>query len=717
MELLKRYPKLFQWLFLLVIFFTLCFAIEVPETYKFIRGQAEFIKDPNQSTYTLFGIEVRYYAFDTLWRLPPLLGWLPIWINDSLFFLLNDWMPIEIWNEDTQEYKTRPLVLQITRTLTSSMTFLIELIREILLGGVETIVAFTSWDWISENPWAKLPGLPWTVVAAGAAILGYKLSGKGLAIFAGIVMIYISIFGQWKPSMQTLSFILVAAPLSFIFGLSLGIMAFKSKRVEKVLHPILLVMQTMPQYAVLVPAIVLFGVGDHAAVIITMVVAVPPMILLTLLGLRGVSPEVIEAGRMSGCNNFQLMFKVLIPTARRDILIGVNQVIMVCFSMAVISAFIGAKGLGFNLLLALNQLNIGLALEAGLCISLIAILLDKMSLAWANKQTDYFGNLTFYQRYKNTLFFVSAVLISVICAYVGSFYFKEGFNYLYEVPHNKGISTADFWNKGVDWIWDTFFYTLKIFNTWLIVDVLQPMRAAYLRMPIVATFVLVMGAGYIIGGIRSALVVGGLTLFIALSPWWDRALVTTYMATFGVIISCTIGVTVGTLCSQNEYTKNFMLAVCDIFQTFPSFVYLIPVMMLFGVTDTSVLIAVIVYATIPATRYTIEGLRSVPAALHDAGSMSGVTKLQRLINIEFPIAFPHMMLGLNQTIVFALFMVIIGAFIGTEDLGQYILKALSDRKGAGIGLTLGICVAFIGLIFDNLIRTWVEKRKKHLGID
>ncbi len=293
----------------------------------------------------------------------------------------------------------------------------------------------------------------------------------------------------------------------------------------------------------------------------------------------------------------------------------------------------------------------------------------------------------------------------------------EGFNYLYEIPHNKGISTADFWNKGVDWIWDTFFQTLKIFNTWLIVDVLQPMRAAYLRMPIVATFVLVMGAGYIIGGIRSAFVVGALTLFIALSPWWDRALVTLYMATFGVFISTIIGFTVGALCFQNKYTTNFMLGVCDIFQTFPSFVYLIPVMMLFGVTDTSVLIAVVVYATIPATRYTIEGLRSVPVALHDAATMSGVTKLQRLSKIEFPLAFPHMMLGLNQTIVFALFMVIIGAFIGTEDLGQYILKAISDKKGAGIGLTLGICVAFIGLVFDHLIRTWVGQRKKHLGID
>ena len=97
------------------------------------------------------------------------------------------------------------------------------------------------------------------------------------------------------------------------------------------------------------------------------------------------------------------------------------------------------------------------------------------------------------------------------------------------------------------------------------------------------------GAGYLIGGVRSALVVCALTLFIAFSPWWDRALVTAYMATFGVIVSCIIGFTVGTLCFQNKHSANFMLGVCDIFQTFPSFVYLIPVMMLFGITDTSVL--------------------------------------------------------------------------------------------------------------------------------
>jgi len=717
MEILKKYPKSFQWLFLLIVFFGLCFAIDVPEGYKFIRSVAEYSKDPNLSSYNLFGIEVRYYGYDNFWRLPPWLGWLPIWVNDSLFFLLEDWMPIEIWDADLKETTTRPLVLHITRMLSAFLTFLIEFIREILIGGVKTVVAFTSWDWIDANPWAELPGLPWTIVTAGAVILGYKLNGKGLALLAGISMIYIAVFGQWKPSMETLSFVLIAAPVSFFLGLVFGIWSYKSKRVEAALNPILNVMQTMPHYSYIVVIMVMFGIGDHAGAIATIIFATPPMVRLTLLGLRKVSPDVIHAGKMSGCNEFQLLFKVLIPTARRDILIGVNQVIMQCLAMAVIASFIGAKGLGWNLLLALNQLRIGLALEAGVCISLIAILLDKMSLAWAHKQTDYFANLNFFQRHKYGLFFVGAVLVGLILASVGSFYFKEGYNYLYEVPHNKGISGEPFWNAGVDWIWDTFFFQLKVFNTWLIVDVLQPMRAAYLRMPVVATFVLVMGTGYIVGGIRSALVVGGFTLFIALSPWWDRALVTAYMATFGVIISAIIGVISGSLAAQNTTSTKIVLGICDTLQTFPSFVYLIPVMMLFGVTDTSVLIAVIIYATIPATRYTIEGLRSVPPALHDAATMSGVTRLQRLLQIEFPLAFPHIMLGINQTVVFALFMVIIGAFIGTEDLGKYIMKALSDLKGGGKALILGLCVAFMGLAVDNLIRTWANKRKKLLGLE
>ena len=706
MEVINKYPKAIQWIFLLIVFFGLCFAIQIPEGYEFAKAGTEFIdKDKlDQTKYSVF------------WRLPAFIAWMPGWINDSVYFLLNEWFPIEYFDSSIQETKSRPLVLHITRLISSSMLFLIQFIREILIGGVDTIVAFTSWDFLSANPWAKLPGLPWTIVAGGAILLGHKLSGKNLAIFAAITMIFISAFGQWKPSMQTLSFVLVAAPISFALGLGFGVWAYRSKRVESILNPLLNVAQTMPHYSYLVPIMVLFGIGDHAGAIATIIFATPPMVRLTLLGLRKVSPEVIEAGKMSGCTDYQLLSEVLIPTARRDILIGVNQVIMQCLAMAVIASFIGAKGLGWNLLLALNQLRIGLALEAGVCITLIAVLLDKLSLAWANKQKNYFENPTDFEKNKYLYIFGGVVVAGYVFSFIGTFLFKEGFNYFFIVPHNKGISTEAFWNAGVDWVLANFFDTLKIFNTWLIVDVLIPMKNAFLRMPIVATFILFMGAGYIIGGIRSALVVGSFTLFIALTEWWDRALITMYMATFGVLVSGILGITIGTLSAQNKTSSKIAIGVCDTLQTFPSFVYLIPVIMLFGVTDTSVLIAVVVYATIPATRYTIEGLRSVPSALHDAGSMSGVTRLQRWLKIELPLAFPHMMLGINQTVVFALFMVIIGAMIGTTDLGQYILKALSDRQGTGNGLMLGLCVAFIGLAVDNLIRTWADKRKKLLGL-
>ena len=672
-----------------------------------------------------FGLLLVVFAFlclsiapsDTnpLWRFPSLISVLPIWINGSVDFMLSEWMPIEFYDADVEEYKTRPLLLQVTRMISAVVLFSIELLREILLGGVETIVAFTSWDFVTENEWAKIPALPWTVVAGGAVILGYKLQGKGLAVLIAFSTIYISAFGQWKPAMQTLSFVMVAAPVSVALGLAFGIWAFKSKRIEAILNPLLNVAQTMPHYSYLVPIMVLFGVGDHAGAIATIIFATPPMVRLTLLGLKKVPPDVVDAGKMSGCGNLQLLFWVLIPTARRDVLIGVNQVIMQCLAMAVIASFIGAKGLGWNLLLALNQLRIGLALESGICIVLIAVVLDKMSLAWANKQADYFADLNFVERNKHFLMFMLVLAVGVLLAYVGTFFFKEGFNYLYIVPHNKGITTEPFWQAGIDWIWDTFFFTLKAFNVFLITNVLVPMKNAYLGMPVVATFVLVMGVGYIIGGIRSALVVGGFLLFIALTEWWDRALITAYMATFGVIVSGILGITIGAICAQNELASKVILTLCDTLQTFPSFIYLIPVMMLFGVTDTSVLIAVIIYATIPAVRYTVEGLRSVPLSLHDAGSMSGVNRLQRLIMIELPLAFPHMMLGINQTVVFALFMVIIGAMIGTDDLGQLILKALSDKHGIGNGLTLGLCVAFMGLAIDHMIRTWAAKRRELLG--
>lgn len=685
MLLSLKTSKTWQFTVLLIVFSLLCFFVDSTES-------------------------------NILWRFPPLLKDLPIVINDAVKGLMFEWMRIDVYDPTIEDYEKKPLFREITRAISGYVLFVIVVVREAVLGGVKTIVAFTSWDFVKENPWAHWPALPWTVIAGWAVVIGYRLQGVGLAILAAISTTYVALFGQWEPSMQTFSFVLVAAPVSVLLGLVLGVWGFKNKAVETALNPLLNVAQTMPHYSYLVPVIVLFGVGDHAAAIATIIFATPPMVRLTLLGLKNVPADVVEAGVMSGCSERQLLFRVLIPTAKRDVLIGVNQVVMQCLAMTVIASFIGAQGLGSNLMIALNSLKIGTGIEIGVCIVLIAVVLDKLSLAWANKQTDYFADLSFFQRHLYLMLFLAVFLAGSALAFLGTLIFEEGFNYFYIVPHNKGFTTAPFWQSAVDWMWDTFFYSLKSFNEFLITNVLVPMRDGYLAMPVIATFVLVMGVAYILAGARSALIVCGFLLFIAFSEYWDRALITAYMASFAVLVSAVIGITVGSLCAQNSFASKAILLVCDFLQTFPSFIYLIPVIMLFGITDTSVIIAAVVYATVPATRFTVEGLRSVPPVLHDAGSMCGVSRIQRWISIELPLAFPHIMLGVNQTVIFALFMVIIGAFIGTIDLGQLILKAISDPKGTGIGLTLGFCVAFIGLAVDQVISTWAKKRKDALGL-
>ena len=613
------------------------------------------------------------------------------WINASMIFLQDDFWTFMVVDEDDFEEETTA-VMFASRSLSDSIQFAIDIFRNLLLGG---------------NKGFGLPAIPWVALAAAAFIAGYALKGWRLSLLAGLSVIYLAIMGQWYESMRTLSLLFVAVPLSISIGLFFGIVAYKNKSFELTLAPLLNIAQSLPHFSYLIPVVVFFGIGDHAGAIATIVFATPPMIRLTLLGLKKVSPEVVEAGVMNGCNNKQLLFKVLIPSARHDIMIGVNQVIMSCLAMVVIASFIGASGLGYSLLVMLNGLKIGKAFEFGVSIVLIAIVLDRLSLAWAEHQRDYLANLPFHRRYRFWIYLLTALIVSIVLSSV--------FPVLYLIPEELALTTAPFWDTIVDWIITNWSDTLQVFRTFMLVEILIPMRNAFIAIPTVALLLLVSGVGYLLGGIRSAIIVFLFIAFIAVTGWWEKAMITLYMTTFSVIASVIIGLNVGIWASRKTGRAKFMLLICDTFQTFPSFIYLIPVIMLFQVNDVSVITAVIIYATIPVTRYTIEGLMSVPQSLQEAATMSGVNKIQRLLGVELPIAFPHIMIGVNQTVLFALFMVIIGAFIGTQDLGQVIMQSLSESN-MGKGLVLGLCVAFIGLTIDHLINQWAVKRKRELGI-
>jgi len=222
--------------------------------------------------------------------------------------------------------------------------------------------------------------------------------------------------------------------------------------------------------------------------------------------------------------------------------------------------------------------------------------------------------------------------------------------------------------------------------------------------------------GYGVGGRRSALLAAGFFGIVALTGWWDRSMITLYTVFAAVVLAALIGVPLAVLASRNARWSNRILLACDTAQTFPSFIYLIPAIMLFGVNDVAVVFSILIFAMVPLTRYTVEGLRTVPPELTEAADMSGATRRQKLWNVQLPLALPTMAVGFNQAIMFAFFMVIIAAFIGTQDLGQELQKTLAGNE-LGKNFVLGICVSLMALTFDHIIMRWAAARKKTLGLD
>jgi glycine betaine/proline transport system permease protein len=396
------------------------------------------------------------------------------------------------------------------------------------------------------------------------------------------------------------------------------------------------------------------------------------------------------------------MTRVRLPAARTELLIGVNQVIMQSLAMVVLASFIGMPGLGQKLLQLLQALKIGLSVEIGITIVLLSVVLDRLSKAWAMKQPEHHApGASFVQRHRAWVIWAVLVAAGFALALLDP--------YFVEVERKQALSLAG----PIDALVGGFIDIISPVTDWLrwflITWVLIPVRDAFLWLPTSAVLVFLAGVGWRIGGARSALICLAFFLPIALSGWWDRAMITVYTVTVAVTLALIIGVPLGLFGAGNPLRAGRFLLVCDTLQTFPSFIYLIPVVMLFGVNDVAVVAAVVVFATVPIIRYTIEGLRNIPPEIVESAEMSGGTKAQILWHVKLPLAVPTLVVGANQSIMFALFMVIIAAFIGTQDLGQEMQRALSSTD-VGKGLVLGLAVAFMGLMADHLLLKWSRNR-------
>ena len=401
---------------------------------------------------------------------------------------------------------------------------------------------------------------------------------------------------------------------------------------ERILWPLLNVMQSLPHFSYLIPVAVFIGVGHKAGTIATILFAMPPMARLTILGLRGVSPEIVEAGLMAGCTRLQMLHKVEIPAARPTIMVGVNQVIMQCLAMVVIASFIGAKGLGHDLLFRLQSLRIGQALEIGVAIVFMAVALDRLSQALAAKEPVHLREGAWWRVHP----FLGAAAAVVALTAAASFVTPHASVF----PKELTLTTAPFWDGIVDWVTVHLFDPLNLFRDALLLHVLIPMRTGYQAVPWLAVAVLVGGIGWHLGRARIALPVLGFLAFIMLSGFWARSQITAYMVSFSVLACVAIGLPLGIWASKREWRTKLVQLLCDTFQTFPSFIYLIPVIMLFKVGDVAAISAIVIYASIPAVRYTMIGLRSVPGHIIEAATTSGCTPRQILWKVRMPARVP-----------------------------------------------------------------------------
>ncbi|GJL82160.1 MAG: ABC transporter permease [marine bacterium B5-7] len=652
-------------------------------------------------------------------------GWKIFWIaalviSFLLYFFADDWLPREALKYPSGWQ------LPLKNNISAFMNWLIE----DATFGLFTFKEFTrSIAWLLEIPLEFatslfatglmsgqgssavqiLPPLSWLAVLVVVFIMGRYARDYTLALLVGGCFFYLALFGQWQSAMVTLSSIIIAVPFGVAGGLLLGIAGFRWRSFERVITPVLDLMQTIPIFAYLVPILFLFGFGPVAAMIGTIIYAMPPMVRVTMLALRSVPEEVVEFGHMAGCSRRQMMWKVLIPSAAPGLMVGVNQVIMLSLNMVIIASMIGAGGLGYDVLASLRRLDIGAGIEAGVAIVVLAIALDRLSQAYAVRTpvaaTHDTGNVVSRHPY------TTIALAVIVITYLGGLVLPA----LVEFPKGLQITTGSFWSSLVGWINVNFFDTLETIKTALLLNVLIPVKRFLLAMPWAWVIFLVASAGLYLGGIRLAILVALLAGFILVTGQWTYAMITVYLCGISVIIAAMIGIPIGVLAAGNERVFRVVQGFVDTLQTLPSFVYLIPVVMLFRVGDFSAMIAVVAYALAPAIRYTAHGLKQVSTELVEAGVVSGCTRRQLLFKIRLPLAMPEIMLGINQTIMLALSMLVITALVGTRDLGQQVYIALT-KADTGRGIVAGLSVAFIAIIADRLIAAGSARVRQRLGI-
>ncbi|HTE61457.1 MAG TPA: ABC transporter permease subunit [Solirubrobacteraceae bacterium] len=573
-------------------------------------------------------------------------------------------------------------------------------------------------DWLVTALTNALEWLTWIGTAAAGTLLVWRFGGWRAALVVLAAFASFALMGLWEQSIQTLALMLAAVVLSLAIGMPIGVWAGRSPRVHRAITPALDAMQIVPAFAYLMPVVILFSVGPAAAVICTMIYAIPPAVRITALGIRGVTHDTVEASQALGATPLQTLFKVQLPLARRQLLLSVNQTIMFALSLVVIAGLIGGRGLGDVVTNGLYS-NASLALLAGVAIVVMAIALDRATAAIADRTDPTRRHLTDEGRRRAKL--VTAGVLAAIVAialvtralgvdavYPDEF---ESASYVYAATIQDTLLS---WIQSVlDYVQDPASFIFGItepIGNFLVKYALEPLRVWLVEMP---WFVTIAGLGaiaFLVSGVRPAITVALMLLAIGIMGVWEPAMDTASQVLVATAIAVALGIAIGVWAAESPRVEKLLRPLLDTLQTLPQLVYIIPFIYLMPVSRVPGVVASVLYAVPVVIRLVTSGVRTVPPAAVEAAAAFGATRGQVLMKVKIPLARDAIMLGVNQGIIMVLAVVVIGGLVGSGALGDEVARGL-QRNEFGQGVVASLAILALGIALDRVTQSKGSRKR------
>lgn len=586
--------------------------------------------------------------------------------------------------------------------------------RDVMLAGRSTnpVMQFTGWvasgfrdavSWLQfvfSRPHfpRPVPEVGWLGVTALSTWIAYAVANWRIAVLTAVTFVAYGLFGFWSDSIDLLIIVGISVLLSVAIGMPLAILTAANRRFATVMETILDLMQTMPTFVYLLPLVLFFGIGPSGAVVCTLLYAVPPLIRIAAHGIRSVNPAMIEVTNSLGQTRWQRLIKVQLPLAKKTIIVGLNQTIMAALSMATIAAFVDGPGLGKPVLDGLKINDVGRAFVPGALIVLTAIMLDRATTAASEREeiVARVGGRHPWRRF---------VLWGSLAGAVGAVALSRYSLWAAQFPQiGLGRVVADATNTIVRGFVGAVGPFTEAFKNLVSAWALDPLQTLLSDSPWYLAAVMMLAIAYALGGPRvlppTLICLAGIRLF----DLWNDAMVTLSMTLIGVALVMVLAVALGVAMARRKRVDTFVRPLLDAGQTIPPFVYLIPVLALFGPTRFSAIVAGLIYAAPVSIKLVADGVAAVAAPTMEAARSTGATSRQQITLVQLPMAKPSLVLAANQGLLYVLAMAVIGGMVGAGALGYDVVLGFSRSEEWGKGFAAGMTIVLLGIMLDRVTR-------------